>query len=185
MTQKTPYISRAGEKLQFALDHFSISPKDKVCADLGCSTGGFTDCLLQYGAKTVYAVDTGRNLGYTLKQDPRVSFIQDNACHVQLPEPVDLITIDVGWTKQQRIIPHAWNLLKQGGDMISLVKLSYEAEKQEVTGGKVNTEAISSILTRITKKLKDQGYPVQDTVESPLTGKKGKNSEYLIWLKKL
>src|SRR3989337_4533817 len=101
------YASRAGEKLQFALDKFKISVKDLMCADFGSSTGGFTDCLLQEGAQKVYSVDTAYGeLAWNLRNNPKVAVLErTNAMHVTLPEKADLITIDVGWTNQERILP--------------------------------------------------------------------------------
>src|SRR3990167_4926334 len=103
------YVSRAGEKLEHALNIFNVSVKDLVCADFGSSTGGFTDCLLQHGAKKVYAVETGYGiLDWKLRSDPRVITLEKtNAMHVSLPEKVDLVTIDASWTKQKNIIPNA------------------------------------------------------------------------------
>src|SRR3989344_6816827 len=125
------YVSRAGEKLAFALDYWHIDVTGLVCADLGCSTGGFTDCLLQHSAAKVYAVDTGYGvLDYKLRKDPRVVALErTNALHVKLPERVDLVTIDVGWTPQKLILPRALELLKPGGKIISLVKPHYEIRK--------------------------------------------------------
>src|SRR3990167_6056243 len=101
------YVSRAGEKLQFALDKFKISVKDLMCADFGSSTGGFVDCLLQNGAKKVYSVDTAYGeLAWNLRNDPRVVVIErTNAMYLEsLPEKVDLITIDAGWTKLELVL---------------------------------------------------------------------------------
>src|SRR5438552_12787227 len=97
------FVSRAGQKLHHALTTFSISPRGMICADFGSNTGGFTDCLLQLGAKKVYAIDTGYGvLDYKLRKDSRVVVMErTNAMHVKLSEPIDLITIDVAWTKQK------------------------------------------------------------------------------------
>ncbi len=128
---KKEFVSRAGEKLKFALEKFDIDVSGKVCADLGCSTGGFTDCLLQNGAKKVYSVDTGKNvLEWKLREDSRVVVMEKtNALHIELPEKVDFISIDVGWTPQKLIIPKALSLLKKDGDVVSLLKPHYEADK--------------------------------------------------------
>src|ERR1700690_3710153 len=106
------YVSRAGQKLEHALRSFAIDPTGKICADLGCSTGGFTDCLLQHGASKVYAVDTGYGvLDWKLRKDSRVVVMERvNAMHVQLPELVDVVSIDVAWTRQRRILPSARKL---------------------------------------------------------------------------
>jgi len=104
------FVSRAGEKLQFALDQFSISVKDLTIADFGSSTGGFVDCLLQNGAKKVYSVDTAYGeLSWTLRNDHRVVVMErTNAMHVVLPEKVDIITVDTSWTKQKNVLPNVF-----------------------------------------------------------------------------
>src|SRR5580658_2270693 len=116
------FVSRAGAKLDHAVTAFSIAIEGKICADLGCSTGGFTDCLLQRGAAKVFSVDTGYGvLDWKLRNDPRVVVMErTNAMHVRLPEPVDLITIDVGWTRQRHILPSAGRLLAPGGSVVTL-----------------------------------------------------------------
>src|SRR3954453_6397647 len=98
-----PFVSRGGLKLDHAIDAFGIVVRGRVCADLGSNSGGFTDCLLQHGAVKVFAIDTGYgNLDWKLRNDPRVVVMErTNAIHVRLPEPVDLVTIDVAWTKQK------------------------------------------------------------------------------------
>src|SRR3954468_22368232 len=124
------FVSRAGQKLEHALASFGIDVRDRVCADLGCSAGGFTDCLLQRGAKKVYAVDTGYGvLDWKLRKDPRVIVMErTNAMHVEIPEPADLVTIDVAWTKQGNMLPGAKKILKPAGQVITLIKPHYEAE---------------------------------------------------------
>ncbi len=107
------YVSRGGDKLAAALDYFGLDATDRVCADLGSHVGGFVDCLLQRGAARVYAVDTCYGtLAWKLRRNPRVVVRErTNAMHVSLPEPVDLVTIDVGWTPQSKILPNAARLL--------------------------------------------------------------------------
>src|SRR3954464_2055528 len=103
------FVSRAGQKLEHALVKFSIDVTGWICADLGCNVGGFVDCLLQRGAAKVYAIDTGYGaLDWKLRKDPRVVTMErTNAMHVSLPEQVDLVTIDVAWTRQNKILPSA------------------------------------------------------------------------------
>src|SRR3954451_12623884 len=117
-----PFVSRAGQKLEHALREFHFDVAGLVCADLGCSTGGFTDCLLQHGAAKVYAVDTGYGvLDWKLRKDSRVVVMERvNAMHVQLPELVDLVSIDVAWTRQRRILPAARKLIRPDGIVITL-----------------------------------------------------------------
>src|SRR3954447_21258590 len=104
---KRSFVSRAGEKLEAALVTFPVEVSGRVCADLGANVGGFTDCLLRHGAAKVYAVDTAYGvIAWTLRKDPRV-VVKDrtNALHVHLPEPVSLVSVDVGWTRQEKILP--------------------------------------------------------------------------------
>lgn len=176
------YVSRAGEKLDFALQQFGVDVADKVCADLGCSTGGFTQVLLTHGAKRVYAVDTGYGvLDWHLRQDPRVTCLErTNALFVALPEIMDFISIDVGWTPQRLILPHAADLLRPGGDIISLFKPHYESHRAKLT-------AVQSIQV-LDETLRDLVFPslaLKQTSPSPLTGKKGGNTEYLLWFTKV
>jgi 23S rRNA (cytidine1920-2'-O)/16S rRNA (cytidine1409-2'-O)-methyltransferase len=181
------FVSRAGEKLQFALDQFNITPKNLTCADFGSSTGGFVDCLLQNRAKKVYSVDTAYGeLAWKLRRDPRVIVVErTNAMHVVLPPPsheasegqgekMDLITIDVGWTKQKHILPNAFKNLKAGGVIISLIKPHYEIGK-----GRVKEEQIEQILEVVQKEISQVGGKVEKIIESPILGEKGKNREFL------
>jgi len=175
-------VSRAGEKLAFALEQFQIDPAGLICADLGCHAGGFTDCLLQGGAARVYSVDTSKNiLDWNLRNDERVVLMEKtNALHIQLPEPVDLVTVDVGWTPQRLIIPRAVSLLKPSGQIISLIKPHYEATDKERIRGKVRDEFVQEVLARTVEQLRDNGYQVSEAVESPIVGSKGKNREFLV-----
>src|SRR5215213_1612736 len=118
---ETPFVSRAGQKLDHALATFGVDVTGFVCADLGSNTGGFVDCLLQRGADRVYAVDTGYGvLAWRLRKDPRVVVMErTNAMHVRLPEPVDLVTIDVAWTRQRHILPAARRLVGAGGFVVT------------------------------------------------------------------
>src|SRR5213083_1812131 len=127
--QVMSFVSRAGQKLEHALVHFQIDVAGKICADLGSNAGGFVDCLLQRGAAKVYAIDTGYGaLEWKLRKDPRVVVMErTNAMHAELPEKVDLVTIDVAWTKQKHILPAARKMIDDDGIAISLIKPQYEA----------------------------------------------------------
>lgn len=179
------FASRAGAKLAHALDVFQINPSGLVCTDLGCSTGGFVDCLLQRGATKVYAVDTGYGvLDWKLRNDQRVVVIErTNALHVKLPEPIDLITIDVGWTPQRLIIPHALKLLKPGGNIISLIKPHYESAPNQRQAGTVIDSVLDDVLMQVRHDVAAAGVAILHEVESPLVGGKGGNREWL-WLMK-
>ena len=134
-----PYASRGGVKLAGALDDFGILPEGRTCLDVGSSTGGFTDCLLQRGAARVYAVDvTVGQLDWKLAHDPRVVAIEKNARYLQpedLPEPVDLVTVDVSFISVSKLLPAIVPLTKLGADFLILVKPQFELERRDVGKG--------------------------------------------------
>jgi 23S rRNA (cytidine1920-2'-O)/16S rRNA (cytidine1409-2'-O)-methyltransferase len=178
------FVSRAGQKLDHALREFGVSPAALVCADLGCSTGGFTGCLLDHGAARVFAVDTGYGvLDWTLRNDPRVVVMErTNALHVKLAEPVQLITIDVGWTRQKNILPAAARLLKSGGQIISLIKPHYEAQPKCLRGGVLADEFLQQTLAAVDSDVAAAGFQTITKTESPIRGGKG-NREWLYLLR--
>jgi 23S rRNA (cytidine1920-2'-O)/16S rRNA (cytidine1409-2'-O)-methyltransferase len=186
MTQPSdkPYVSRGGEKLAAALDAFEIEPRGWTCADLGSNVGGFVDCLLRRGAGRVYAVDTGYGvLAYALRTDPRVVVLErTNAMHVALPEPVDLVTIDVAWTPQNRILPAAIRLLKPTGRIISLVKPHYETDRKRLRHGVLDPADAKATFEDVCAHVEAEGLAVAQWIESPIKGQKG-NVEYLVLLK--
>lgn len=175
------FVSRAGEKLEFALKQFRISIQDKICADFGSSTGGFVDCLLQNGAKKVYSIDTAYGeLAWKLRNDSRVVVMErTNAMYVTLPEKVDFISIDVGWTKQKAILPNVFANLKDDGVIISLIKPHYEANPKYLRKGKLEAEKVEEVVGVVKEDIKKVGGKIVDIVESPIVGEKGKNKEYL------
>ncbi len=179
------FVSRAGEKLDHAITNFNISVKDLICADFGSNTGGFVDCLLLHGAKKVYSVETGHGvLDWKLRPDPRVVVMEKtNAMHVELPEKMDLITIDTSWTRLEKILPNAINNLKPGGEIITLVKPHYEAESHMIKKGKLDEEFIPLILENVKSKINQLGLEILGEAVSPLVGRSAKNKEYLLYLK--
>lgn len=174
------FASRAGHKLAAALDVLALDPAGWICADLGCNVGGFTDCLLQRGAARVYAVDTGYGaLAWKLRTDPRVVVMErTNAMHVALPECVDLVTVDVAWTPQQRILPNAVRLLRPGGRVVTLIKPHYEAPRHWLRGGVLAADQAPRVVDQTVARLADSGIRVTRVMESPLPGQGG-NLEYL------
>jgi 23S rRNA (cytidine1920-2'-O)/16S rRNA (cytidine1409-2'-O)-methyltransferase len=174
------FVSRAGQKLHHALTAFDLHVTGKICADLGCSTGGFTDCLLQHGAAKVYAVDTGYGvLDWKLRNDARVIVMErTNAMHVRLPEKVDLVTIDVAWTRQRNILPAAMSLLNENGFIVSLIKPHYEAEPALLRGGILPVSAIPAVVEEVEAQARQIGLSLINRVNSPIKGAKG-NSELL------
>lgn len=181
------HVSRAGEKLDYTLETFGINVANLICADFGSSTGGFVDCLLQNGTAKVYAVDTGYGvLDYKLRQDKRVVVMErKNAMHMELPEKVDLITVDTGWTKLDKIIPNALKNIKPEGYILALVKPHYESEPRMLRKGKLLDEFIPEVLSSVRAKLLKVGAEILQEVGSPLLGGKGKNKEYFFCIKKL
>jgi len=175
------YVGKGGLKLEFALEHFGVDPAGWTCADLGSQIGGFVDCLLQHGAARVYAVDTAYGaLAWKLRQDERVTVVErTNALHVTLPEPVRLVTVDVGWTRQEMILPTAVSLLGPGGLVLSLLKTQYEAGPDRLRKGRLPEEEARQVAPAVVERLHAQRIGVTEWVESPLRGGRG-NLEY--WL---
>jgi 23S rRNA (cytidine1920-2'-O)/16S rRNA (cytidine1409-2'-O)-methyltransferase len=178
------FVSRAGQKLDFALSEFGIDVAGKVCADLGCSTGGFVDCLLQRGAARVYAVDTGYGvLDWKLRNDGRVIVMErTNAMHVELAEAVQVVTIDVSWTRQRNILPAARRLLAPGGVIVSLVKPHYEADPGLLRDGILGDQFLEEVATGVRADAQRTGLQWVQSVPSPLKGRGG-NSEILVLLR--
>ena len=173
------FVSRGGEKLDAALRAFEISPAGWVCADLGCNTGGFTDCLLSRGARRVYAVDTGYGaLAWTLRRDHRVVVMERcNALHTRLAEPVELVVVDVGWTRQHLILRAALELLTSSGVVVSLVKPHYEAERSILRGGVLADGEVAATLDTVARRMAQAGIRFAAMVPSPIRGHKG-NCEF-------
>ncbi len=180
-----PYVSRGGEKLQAALDGFGVDPAGKICADVGASTGGFTDCLLQRGAARVYAIDVGQGiLHWKLRQDPRVVVMeQTNARFIQaLPQPVDLVTVDASFISLKILLPviRGWG----PAEIIALIKPQFEAGRAQVRRGDgvIRDAAIHrQVLQDVLGFAREKGLAVCGLLRSPLLGPKG-NSEFLAWL---
>jgi 23S rRNA (cytidine1920-2'-O)/16S rRNA (cytidine1409-2'-O)-methyltransferase len=177
------YVTRSGLKLEHALTVFGIDPAGCTCADLGSHQGGFVDCLLQRGAVKVYSVDTSYGtLAWKLRKDPRVVVMErTNAMHVQLPEAVDLVTIDVGWTCQRHVLPAAGRLLKPGGRIITLVKPQYEASENEREAGVVPEGNLEPVLACVRMDVQSAGLEILAEARSPLKGGGG-NVEFLFLL---
>lgn len=179
------FVSRGGIKLQAVLDKFNVDVKDKVALDVGSSTGGFVDCLLQNGVKRVYAVDTAYGeFAWKLRNDPRVVVMErTNILHLEeLSETVDLITIDAGWTKLELVLPVVKKFLKSDGIIIALLKPHYEAPKNILEKGIVPAEIVEKIKDQVVERVKGLKFRVENIMESPILGGAG-NLEYLLLLK--
>jgi 23S rRNA (cytidine1920-2'-O)/16S rRNA (cytidine1409-2'-O)-methyltransferase len=186
--ERDPYVSRGGHKLAAALDAFDIDPAGRVCLDVGASTGGFTDVLLQRGAARVYALDVGRGqLADPLRRDPRVvSLERTNArtlTATTLPEPVSLITFDVSFISLGLVLGPATSCLgSSGGELVALVKPQFEAGRPDVTGGVVRDRAVHhAVLERIVTVAHELGLGTRGVIASPIRGPEG-NREFLVHL---
>lgn len=183
---KPRFVSRGGEKLAHALMVFGLDVSGCVCADVGASTGGFTDCLLQNGAARVYAIDVGYGqLDYTLRQDPRVIVIErTNARYLEkLDEPVNLVVMDASFISLKLLLPVVKGWLSPQGDVIPLIKPQFEAGKQDVgKGGVVRDPRIHKrVLEQVLISARDQGFAIKGLTVSPIKGPAG-NTEFLAWL---
>jgi 23S rRNA (cytidine1920-2'-O)/16S rRNA (cytidine1409-2'-O)-methyltransferase len=186
-TAPLKYVSRGGLKLEAALDRWRIDPAGRVCVDLGASTGGFTDCLLQRGAARVYAVDVGYGqLAWKLRQDPRVVVMErTNARHLEaLPEPSGLVVGDLSFISLTLILPTVRRLLAPGGEAALLVKPQFEVGPRNVgKGGLVkDADAIAAALAAVEEAARGAGFGVRGTMESPVPGAKAGNREWLLHL---
>jgi 23S rRNA (cytidine1920-2'-O)/16S rRNA (cytidine1409-2'-O)-methyltransferase len=181
------YVSRGGDKLAAALDRVGMPVTDLTVADLGSSTGGFVDVLLQRGARKVYAVEVGFGvLDWHLRNDSRVEVMErTDARTVQIPMQVDLMTADVGFTKQSDFLPHALGFVKPGGHILSLVKPQYEASGRELVKGRLNDDVVRRVLDRVSTAVKNLDVTLLDLFPSALTGKDAKVQEYFMLLRRL
>ncbi len=187
--ERPRYVSRGGEKLEAALARFRIPVEGRICADVGASTGGFTDCLLQHSAARVYAIDVGHGqLHWKLRQDPRVVVMEGvNARHLEsLPEPVSLVAMDVSFISIRLILPAVRGWLAPEADLLVLVKPQFEAGKREAARGKGvirKAEVHRRVLEEVLTALENLGYRVQGVIPSPIRGAKKGNIEFWVHLK--
>lgn len=182
---ESKYVGRGGLKLEKALEEFHIQPSGYVCLDIGASTGGFTDCLLQNGAKKVYAVDVGTNqLAWKLRNDERVEARENVNARFLKPEDFaenfDLIVMDVSFISVTKILPALTALLKENGKIILLIKPQFEVGRGEVGKGGIvrDPEKHAQIISEINKFAKEIGLKVLDVTVSPILGAEG-NKEFL------
>jgi 23S rRNA (cytidine1920-2'-O)/16S rRNA (cytidine1409-2'-O)-methyltransferase len=195
------FVSRGGEKLEAALSAFGIDLTNRICADVGASTGGFTDCVLRRGAAKVYAIDVGKGiLHWKLRNDPRVIVMEEtNARFLEsLPEPVDFVTVDASFISLKLLLPVVKRWLtplqlppfsaKMGGEkeggIIALIKPQFEAGKKDVARGDGvirSPEVHRQVLLDILTFAQNEGFGIRGLIKSPLLGPKG-NAEFLVWL---
>jgi len=183
------YASRGGQKLEGALEDFGVSVGGRVCLDVGSSTGGFTDCLLQHGAARVYAVDVNTDqLAWKLQKDPRVVRVRKNAKELtaaDLPEPAELVAIDVSFISVRKVLPGAVESAKSGADLVILVKPQFELKRDEVgDGGIVRETALQEKAVELVRAEAERlGLSVQAVAASRLAGMEG-NQEYFVHARK-
>jgi len=184
-----PYVSRGGLKLAGALQAFALEVSGWICLDVGASTGGFTDCLLQRGAARVYAVDVGYGqMAWSLRQDPRVVAIErTNIRHMpseKIPEAVDLIVIDASFISLKIVVPAVIRFLKPGGNLLPLIKPQFEVGKGQVGKGGIvrDAEQHSRVIAELALFFRSLGLECSQAVASPIEGPKG-NREFFMLLK--
>ncbi len=188
---REPFVSRGGRKLEHALDHFEIDPADWTCLDVGASTGGFTDCLLQRGARRVYALDVGRGqLDFKLRGDPRVVTMEGvNARYLEpadIPEPCQLITVDVSFISLIKLVPALLPILAPGGYLLTLIKPQFEVGKGLVgKGGVVRDESLRQrIIQERGEDLASLGVVLMGIVDSEVIGAKGNREALALFQKR-
>lgn len=187
--QAEPFVSRAGRKLAAALDHFELDPSGFVCMDVGASTGGFTDCLLQRGATRVYAVDVGYGqLDYSLRTDSRVVVMERvNVRYLEpdaLPEPCDLITIDVSFISLAKVVPALVpHLLRPGGLLLAMIKPQFEAGRGQVGKGGIvrDQEVRRRVIEETSRAIADLGLRNLGTVDSEVPGVGGNREAFALY----
>ena len=184
------YVSRGGLKLEKAMTHFDVTLEGKVCMDVGASTGGFTDCMLQNGAKKVYAVDVGNGqLAWKLRQDERVVCMEKTNIRYVTPENIDdeldFASVDVSFISLTKVLGPARALLKDGGEMVCLIKPQFEAGREKVgKKGVVRDKSVhEEVVSNIISFALSNGFSVLDLEYSPIKGPEG-NIEYLVHIKK-
>ena len=187
VVEPPPFVSRGGIKLDHALDQFQLDVSGKVVADIGASTGGFTDCLLKRGTSRVYAIDVGYGqLDYRLRQDSRVVVMErvNVRYPVSLPEKVDLATVDLSFISVEKVIPSVARLLKENGYLLVLIKPQFEARREEVGRRGVIKQPMvhARVLGRFISWMTGHGFRLGGLVASPILGASG-NKEFFVLLK--
>lgn len=178
------FVSRAGFKLEAALEHFDIHVTGLVAMDAGISTGGFTDCLLQNGIQRVYGIDVGYGQVHEkIRNDARVLLLEKTNLRLleHLPEKVDLATLDLSFISLLKVMPAVKNLLKPDGRIIALIKPQFEAERHEIgRGGLVKSDAThAKVIQKIKDGMKEFGFQTVGVIESPIVGATSGNKEFL------
>jgi len=186
-----PYVSRGGLKLEKAINEFDIDLTDKVCMDIGASTGGFTDCMLQNGAKKVFSVDVGYGqFAWKLRQDPRVVCMERTniryVTYEDIGELLDFASIDVSFISLTKVLPVAFNLTKDSGEVVALIKPQFEAGREQVgkKGVVRDSKVHKEVIEKVIEFSKSIGFKVKNLSFSPIKGPEG-NIEFLLYLSKI
>ncbi len=190
LVERAPFVSRGGEKLCGALEAFKLDPAGRICLDVGASTGGFTDCLLQRGARRVYALDVGRGqLAEALRVDPRVvslerthvrRLLSTDPERVRLPDPISLAVIDVSFISLTRVLDAVSSVTEPGGRIVAMVKPQFEASPRDAPGGVVRDPAVrAAAVARIRDHAAGLGLLIEGEVESSLVGPAGNHEVFL------
>ena len=194
-----PYVSRGGLKLEAAIKAFNIDLKDKICIDMGASTGGFCDCMLQEGAKFVYALDCGYNqLAWKLRDNPKIKSIEKinvknctffdvyNVDKLPQEELPSFMSMDLSFISIKKVLENCKNLIRDDASAVLLIKPQFEAQRADIEkGGVVKDEKVrKKIIKDIEEFCNSIGFISQGVIESPIQGAKSKNTEYLIYLKR-
>jgi len=187
------YVSRGGIKLEHALKEFNINPQGKIAIDVGASTGGFTDCLLQHGAAKVYSVDVAYGqFAWKLRQDPRVKVIErKNIRYLTLKDlglatsDIGLCTIDVSFISLSKVLPAVYDLLAERAEVIALIKPQFEARREQVGKGGIikDPKVHEEVIEKAKKSAQEVGFKIKGVIQSPIEGADG-NIEFLIYLLK-
>jgi 23S rRNA (cytidine1920-2'-O)/16S rRNA (cytidine1409-2'-O)-methyltransferase len=187
-TLPSRFVSRGGDKLEGSLEDFSLDPHNRVCLDIGSSTGGFTDCLLQHGASLVYAIDVGTNqLVHSLRVDDRVRVYEKTHVNALItipfdPQP-DFVVVDVSFISLSKVLPYIKEVLFEGSVLLMLIKPQFELEPEYIAEGGVLKDSASADLAidKVRSVMKKLGIMEKGLTPSRLKGKKSENQEYFIW----
>lgn len=187
-SEPSRYVSRGGDKLEGALRDFSINPEERICLDLGSSTGGFTDCLLQHGASLVYAVDVGTNqLAHKIRVDERVKVFEKTHANALCTLPFDpvpnFVVVDVSFISLSKVIPYILEVVNEGSDLLMLIKPQFELEPGYIGEGGVlkNPEDAEVAFQKVREVFSENNILELGIRASHLKGKKSENQEYFIW----
>lgn len=187
--EEPKYVSRAGLKLEKALEHFNIKPEGLIALDAGISTGGFTDCLLKNGVTKVYGVDVGYGQVHEkIRVDPRVIIMERTNLRelAPLPEKVDIVTLDLSFISVLKVMDAVMNSMKEDAHLIILIKPQFEAQREQVgRGGIIKDKKVhKEVIDKVTLGIKEFGFKLIGVIDSPITGSSG-NKEFLGYFKRI